>query len=173
MNILDYIRFESPEYMRISEAFSGKFSKRTGAPYMRHIDQGLTLLHVMGADATVLRAWCVHPLFQNDELFIPILKSYKYFSTESVIVTVLAMEYRKVANAFLVPDLELIAVPKISPIDEVNTMLIADKVQNYREVQLHRKQLEPSEHLDRYFSKWFMSLKVTEPQRKFLEHKLG
>ena len=54
--------------------------------------------------------------------------------------------------------------PAISPIEIVNKMLIADKLQNYKDFIFNRdKHITNSperEWLDEYFDKWFFELKL-------------
>ena len=33
-------------YLMISEYYEGKFAERSGVPYMNHIDEGLSLIHI-------------------------------------------------------------------------------------------------------------------------------
>ena len=75
----------------------------------------------------------------------------------------LAMEYRSVANRYL-SRMKLRAPDKVelSPIDEVNTMLIADKVQNRRDFERYNKSHPRAKHLKLYFESWLSALGVSE-----------
>lgn len=75
-----------------------------------------------------------------------------------------AMEYRVFANNYLSQhchaDDDLIA---ISPLAEVNQMLIADKVQNRKDFEIyHLGQHENSDVLVRYFNNWLRRLGISE-----------
>lgn len=172
------------EYDIIRSVFVGRKARRTNLPYIRHIDQGLYLLRYAKASQTVLGAWCLHPLFQLDEYFLPLLEGKGTFLFNGVTLPVLglAMEYRASANSYLTsderqhPDPASRQYPRLSPVKEVNLMLQVDKVQNYRDARLH---LYPhitnseSAMLDRYFQRWLGALGVSsrdaEQMEKLLE----
>jgi len=163
------------EYEAIRSAYGERKAKRSGLPYLRHIDQGLLLLRFLKADDEVLRAWCLHPIFQLDELFVPLMKGdYPAVNPlqASSRILVLAMEYRAVANAFLTHDVDRPGGPRISRIPEVNMMLVADKVQNWRDARLHlysKIDAEKATSLNRYFLTWLNALGVSFEVRSSLE----
>jgi hypothetical protein len=76
----------------------------------------------------------------------------------------LAMEYRSVANEFLsdkIPSHQGQDI-RLSPLYEVNDMLVADKVQNYKDfITYHRGTHARSEELDIYFRKWLHALDIS------------
>lgn len=162
----------SVEYEIINTMYCDLKAKRTGLPYMRHIDQGLVILEAMNAPPRTLRAWCVHPVFQLDDFFPPLMeegaKGARLLQMLSWQTVALAMEYRAVANAFLTkprrwqPDF-----PHLSPVAEVNMMLCADKLQNERDARNHLYGKIPHEerrHLEEYFHRWFSVLKIEGPE---------
>jgi hypothetical protein len=52
---------------------------------------------------------------------------------------------------------------RLSPLKDVNDMLIADKIQNRKDFDLyHKGKHERSEELDEYFKNWFNRLGITE-----------
>jgi hypothetical protein len=158
------------EYDLIKETYGERRAKRSGLPYLRHIDQGLILLRALEVDGDVLRAWCLHPIFQLDEFYVPMVREGRVLRQISSRLAVLAMEYRAVANAYLTKNESEDRLPKISPIDEVNLMLIVDKIQNWRDARLfpHVSEEERAK-LNRYFEKWLKELKFQPYQRKNLE----
>lgn len=154
-------------YQLISIFYEGKAAKRSGVPYMKHIDEGLKILaHELDADKVTQQAFCIHPIVQDSE-------SLKWFMTSSnmgrchELALVLAMEYRSKANAYLCrprtdrftpEDLPAITIP------EVKQMLIADKIQNYSDFLTHHYGAhERSKELDNYFETWLVHLGV-EPR---------
>lgn len=170
----------SPEYEAIATAYAHRRAKRSGLPYMRHIDQGFLLLtEIMEPfDEDVLRAWLVHPLFQLDEFLTPMAadRAGVFGSVANSRVALLAMEYRAIANGYL-PRNERTAPrwPKLSKIDAVNKMLIADKVQNYRDARLFLFGKIPSGQaklLNDYFDSWLGALDVTGDALATYEHRL-
>ena len=74
----------------------------------------------------------------------------------------MAIEYRNIANAYLSfkpseYDFQL------SPLEDVNTMLIADKIQNSKDFEIYHKGTHPrSERLEEYFGQWLKKLGVSE-----------
>lgn len=131
---------------------------------MNHIDEGLIILSRLGATDSAQKAFCLHPLLQNDE---DLKDNFKYVAKNTDIETLaLAMEYRNIANNWLsdkvflkdgnpTHDIEI----KLSPLHEVNDMLRADKLQNYKDFLLyHKNNHKRSTELDYYFNKWIAKL---------------
>ncbi len=175
--VVMFSTYLSIEYAAVEKAYGDRKAERSGLPYMRHIDQGLVILDKLTNDDDVLRAWCAHPLFQLDNHFVELMATPHRTDPLCDIVTnprvaVLAMEYRAVANGFLSKDHaylfehEGMPRPKISPLPEVNQMLVADKVQNYRDARLHvfpdAATDDEAACLTVYFNAWFKALGVGE-----------
>jgi hypothetical protein len=74
------------------------------------------------------------------------------------------MEYRRVANNYLSKRMiNSIDEIELSPLKDVNDMLIADKVQNRKDFELyHLDTHERSDVLDQYFKNWLIRLGITE-----------
>lgn len=149
------------EYQAIATHYEDRAARRSGVPLMNHIDEGLAVLADLGAHEEVWRAWCIHPLVQLDDA-LPATFADLGRCTESSRVLVLAMEYRNVANACLSrhepPSPEAIG---LSPLPEVNAMLVADKVQNAKDFILYHRGSHPrTESLERYFHFWLARLGV-------------
>ena len=69
------------------------------------------------------------------------------------------MEYRWVANSYLSKNTidDFVGFT----CEEVKQMLIADKVQNYKDFLLHHKEThQRSDQLNEYFNNWFDLLKI-------------
>jgi hypothetical protein len=156
----------TPEYRAIERHYGDRRAKRSGLFLMHHIDEGLVVLgRRLYARDPVLRAWCLHPLVQgDDELAQAVVGgTLDDYATE---VVVLALEYRNIANRFLSPmeDHPGYADPAkitLSPLAEVNQMLIADKVQNCKDFRLHHATTHPrADWLERYFQAWLAALGV-------------
>lgn len=151
----------------VVEKFSGsRKAKRSGLYYMNHIDEGLFILDYLygkhyQVSEYILGAWCFHPMVQRDEDLANNYKTSYYVGPFDVLY---AMEYRRVANNYLsfhtdraVKDIEL------SPLEAVNQMLVADKIQNRKEFDNYlRGKVENSKQLNRYFANWFERLEITE-----------
>jgi len=162
---------ETPEYGLVAQLYGDRRARRSQVSYMVHIDQGLAILTAIGASEAAHRAYALHPLVQTDEAlaahFDTVLDAGPTLHPRSI---GLAMEYRSVANAFLSPmeshpgydDPNLI---RLSPLPEVNQMLVADKVQNYQDFLHHHRDTHPrADVLHRYFRAWLSRLDISEPQ---------
>jgi hypothetical protein len=149
------------EYELIREAYSERKAERSGVPLIRHIDEGLAVLRAIGAEDITQRAFCLHSLFQADEQL-----EYTFNFTgivEAVFqpVLVLVMEYRNVANRSLRTNYG--GKVSLSPLKEVNQMLIADKVQNRKDFELYYQgKHEDSAELVTYFQIWLHALGISE-----------
>lgn len=158
----EYIE-ETIEYHLISEHYGDRCAERSGVRLMNHIDEGLEVLSALHATEETKRAFCIHPLLQDDkelaenkDVLCGLVHPY---------VLLLAMEYRNKAQAYLCrphtdnwtqEDIKLY-VGTLLP--EVRNMLIADKAQNRKDFLLYHKDTHPrSEELSRYFQNWLYYL---------------
>lgn len=153
---------DTTEYKLIARHYGDRVAKRSQVPLMSHINEGLVVLDRISSTDDAKRAFCLHPLFQADED----LKENGYLASfVDPHVLLLTVEYRNIANAFLsdkIPshnDKDI----QLSPLYEVNDMLIADKVQNYKDfITYHRSTHVRSDELDTYFRKWLYTLDISE-----------
>lgn len=157
------------EYTAIKEHYGDKRAERSKQPYIKHIDEGLVVLNVFGATRDTMKAWCLHPLFQIDAAF---LKSAVDVPTDSVRAVMFATEYRAVANACLPDSFENGVLPRTSPLEEVNMMLVADKVQNYNDVLKYQKFDPRFGKLCGYFDEWLRVLRISSASFQYLRHKI-
>jgi len=154
---------DNPGYQAIKDYYGDQMAKRADVFYMQHIDEGLVVLDEIFSSWQAKTAFCIHPLCQNDiDLFINTSNcTMERFEKYTIM---LAMEYRSVANNFLSPMEDHPGYKdhtkiKLSPLSEVNQMLVADKVQNYKNFIEHYKDIHPrSEQLTLYFEQWFKAL---------------
>jgi hypothetical protein len=155
---------ETVEYLTIEREYGTRTAKRSGVPLVRHIDEGLAVLQRIGATDAAMRAFCLHPLLQEDPAYAANLARVTALTEPHVLA--LALEYRRVANATLSarPIASQDDIP-LSGMPEVDQMLVADKVQNRKDFLVHHRGRHPrSDALDRYFRLWLSRLGVTEPQ---------
>lgn len=157
---------QTPEYEAITAFYGDTRAARSRRYYMNHIDEGLAVLRWLGASDRAMRAWCLHPMVQLDRDLATTYGASIPGMTSDPHVLLLAMEYRNIANAFLsgrrVNDANEIA---LSPLDEVNDMLRADKVQNYKDFLLEHRETHPRrKELDVYFRLWLKRLSVSRTQ---------
>ena len=150
--------YNTIEYKLIAKHYGGRVAKRSQVPLINHINEGLIVLNAIGATETTKRAFCMHPLFQADE---DLQENFYMASFVEPQVLLLTMEYRSTANAYLSDKIDTDQVLKLSPLLEVNEMLIADKVQNMKDfMTYHHGTHTRSNELARYFDKWLTALNI-------------
>lgn len=154
---------EYPEYIAIERHYDDRCAKRSGVPFIHHIDEGIAVLRKIGASEDALRAFCIHPLLQGDADLTAFAGRLDEVTADRHVL-LLAMEYRNIANATLSHRvIESPADIPLSPLREVNDMLIADKVQNRKDFLLHHAKTHArGRELDRYFRLWLERLGVSE-----------
>lgn len=136
---------------------------------MRHIDHGLAILREIGASDRAMRAFCLHPLVQSDADLAATYPRIGELTDDPQVLT-LALEYRHIANATL--STRAIAnaedIP-LSPLREVNDMLVADKVQNRADSLTHHAATHSrAGELARYFELWLVRLDIDETRYQSL-----
>lgn len=159
------------EYKLIEDYYGDKKANRSGAYLMNHIDEGLAILNWIGASYNAKRSYTIHPLFQSDNdlrILVGNGLSGEHRDIKSNII-INAMEYRSVANEYLskrtISDISEI---RLSPLKDVNDMLIADKIQNYKDFELYHKDTHPrAKELDEYFNNWLIRLGVQDRYSEF------
>lgn len=154
----------TPEYVAIGDHYGDRCARRSGVPLMHHIDDGLAILSRIDAGERAMRAFCLHPLVQTDEALAGAYLRLPELTPDPQVLA-LVLEYRNIANATLSrrPIVSASDIP-LSPLAEVNAMLIADKVQNRTDFQRHHRATHPrAAELDRYFTLWLERLGVSEP----------
>lgn len=151
------------EYQAIAREYGERVAERSRVPLIHHIHEGLAILAHIGATERAMRAFCLHPLLQDDASHARNLPRAAEL-TDDPYVLALALEYRKVANAALsTRELASAADIRLSKQPEVNAMLVADKVQNRKDFERHHLGTHPrSDVLDRYFRLWLERLGVND-----------
>jgi len=150
------------EYQLITEYYGTTTTNRSGVQLINHIDEGLKVLSIIEASDIAKKAYCLHPIVQSDEC---LSKNYDFnFKQLDSKVLIAAIEYRSVANEYLSnKQLNSIDDIRLSPLKDVNDMLIADKIQNRKDFEIYHKQTHPrSAQLYQYFKNWLQKLNVTE-----------
>lgn len=155
-----------PHYQAIREFYGEQRAERSGVFYIRHIDEGLAILHAIDASLHAKRAYCLHPVFQADAAFATafddnsVIRRYQ-IDTYAI---ALAVEYRSIANAYLSHRvINAIDEIQLSPLADVQDMLIADKVQNRKDFLIHHVDSHPrADALSQYFVNWLRRLGISE-----------
>lgn len=152
------------EYDAVQRFYGKRRARRSGVPLMNHIDEGLVVLDEIRASDLAKRAFCLHPLVQENAALVETFSNDPDLAKFSPRAVLLAMEYRWVANNYLShhpsrPPQEI----ELSPLKDVNDMLIADKVQNYKDFLIyHLGTHTRSARLDQYFRQWLERLGVSK-----------
>lgn len=156
-------------YKTIKNLYKGKYAKRSGLPYINHIDEGIKILEHFNAPRNAVNGFILHPIFQGDVDLKYIINSKEeleqLLDRMNPYLIMCVMEYRNKANAYLSKDYET-GNPSLSPIEEVNWMLLADKIQNYKDFLKHQtyEGNNPTmtedkwNKLDGYFQEWLAFL---------------
>ncbi len=150
----------SKEYQLIKQYYGDQTTKRSGVRLIAHIDEGLELLEMVNGSDKAKKAYCLHPLVQQDK---ELSENHQLLSDVDPEIVLLALEYRNIANQYL-SDRKIGTVDdiKLSPLQDVNDMLKADKIQNYKDFVLHHYgKHERSDILNKYFHNWFDRLQMT------------
>lgn len=150
------------EYKLIEQFYQDRKAIRSGLYYMNHIDEGLVVMRDRGASEEAQRAFCLHPMFQSDEDLPRGLEAIQGVGTLGPKALLLAMEYRNIANQTLSSrNIQDVTQIPLSPLREVQEMLVADKVQNYKDFLLcHYGRHPRSAELVRYFQNWLLRLGI-------------
>ena len=167
------LRMVGVEYFLIADYYGKRVATRSRVPLIDHIHEGLTIMERRGASEVAKRAYCLHPLLQNDaDLEANYLLVSRVAAPQAIL---LAMEYRNIANAYLsqraVASIkESIAEIALSPLVDVQEMLIADKCQNRKDFLRYHLDSHPrSTILDQYFKNWLARLGVIEDYDKLVD----
>lgn len=150
------------EYQMIKKYYGSDTTKRSGVKLINHIDEGLIILDKIGASAIAKKAYCLHPIVQDDT---SLSKNYGFdFQEIDSKVIIATIEYRSVANEYLsYRKIKTIKDIRLSPLKDVNDMLIADKIQNRKDFELYHKETHSrSAELDKYFKNWLQKLSIDE-----------
>lgn len=152
-----------PEYRLVEKFYGDKVTRRTGAHLMNHIDEGLFIMASRGATELSMRAFCLHPLVQSDADLASFVEQGLVDKVDKYVL-LLAIEYRNIANAYLSKATSSTTFT-LSPLKEVNEMLVADKVQNRKDFQRFHAASHPrAARLAVYFSQWLTRLGVAEEE---------
>lgn len=156
---------ETLEYQLIQHYYGDRKAQRSQAYLMNHVDEGLGVMAEVGASDEAMRAFCLHPLLQDDvSLAANYARVAQAMSDEpqSAYVLGLAMEYRSVANEYLAHCTMRPTGIRLSPLKDVNDMLIGDKVQNRKDFLYHAETHANRERLAEYFRDWCEALSVAD-----------
>lgn len=154
---------QSMEYKLIEKIYASEKTKRSGVYLMNHIDEGLYILYTINARTKAKLAYILHPVFQGDEEIVNNITLTNINSLD-VKAVMLAMEYRHIANDYLsTRTLTSLDDIRMSPLNSVRNMLIADKIQNSNDFDKYHKFIhDRSDELTLYFKTWMKKLGISE-----------
>ena len=173
---------QTSAYPIIGIAYKGKTAKRSGLPYINHINEGVYIfVRKFGWIEDPISAYCVHPVFQTDKQLKRTIAGEIDISQLTSTAIVMAMEYRRVANAYLSTNkVRTSDEIELSPLPSVNQMLAADKIQNKKDFvsKLYKTSNRPAYHraCDRYiqyFDSWLSALGVSPDEYEELSGDLS
>ena len=156
----------SKAYEMISKFYGDRKAKRSQVPLMNHINEGLIILDYYNADDKTKDAFCLHPIVQNNLDLIANIENGILDIDIDAQTVVYAMEYGRVANLYLLPKFESENdIIELSPLNEVNLMLKADKIQNRKDfLKYHYDTHDKSKELNQYFKNWLNVLQISEEE---------
>ncbi len=162
--------FDTQEYKLAEKFYGNGKAKRTQVWFMNHIDEGIIILEKLKKSKESKAGFCLHPLTQDDDN----LKANFNMLTKDVnpYNLGLSIEYRNTANAYLSKrEISTIEEIHLSPLSEVNDMLIADKIQNYKDFLIYHKDTHPRrKELDHYFNNWLDKLECRDTFNWFVDY---
>ena len=167
---IKYVCYKHNEVYNIMAKYYGdKITKRSGLHLMNHIDDGLAILEAMNASQDTKDAFVIHPMLQADEALFENRNNAGLLYYIKPKVLLLAMEYRKTAMHFLPKHMLIENIHPIkSVLNEVNLMLIADKIQNQKDFNIYHKGThENSKNLEDYYEMWLVVLHDSFLVQKF------
>lgn len=150
------------EYFIVHEYYRFIVAERSKVYKIFHIKEGCHILEKLGASMAAKRAFCIHPMCQDDK---DLAENYQYLFNEcDAHAVALALEYRNIANQYLSHrDINSVKEIVLSPIPDINLMLIADKIQNRKDFELYLKgKIKNSDRMVQYFANWHTRLGITE-----------
>jgi (p)ppGpp synthase/HD superfamily hydrolase len=156
------------EWNLISKHYGERRAERSQVPLINHIIEGVTILHNMKCDYATKAAFCIHPIIQSDgDLAINFDHLANVVSAD---VLALAMEYRSVANEYLSHrKIENYRAIRLSPLRAVNDMLVADKIQNYKDFIIYHHNTHPrGKELHEYFQNWLYRLECHDLMEEYV-----
>lgn len=162
--------YDSPAFDLIKVHYGTRQAERSGLPLINHIIEGLAIMQAHAPGEPYLfeaqQAFCLHPMLQTDGA---LASWYHEMRFQAPLAVLFATEYRWRANNWLSDKVSKLAdntlhtdgTPQAGDLYPVRLMLIADKVQNYKDFIAHHVQThERSRELSRYFHAWFDHLEL-------------
>lgn len=163
------------KYYKVIEEFYKDKATSKGIPYINHIDEGVGHLENLHVSDVIINAFILHPFVQcvnlkgtyKDCLLTEkeLEKHINIFEIKPEIAYELLL-YRKFANSYLcrpeTDDYTIIEayedVEELAKYQNTIRMLIADKLQNFKDFLLYRQDHPRAKQLTTYFTYWLSIL---------------
>lgn len=170
MSVKHTARHRGYAWYMVQEFYGAKRAERTGLPLINHIEEGVKVLVELNASPEVIDAFIIHPVYQtldNPDDTLLVKGNSRHLHPKAI---EFAKAYKETANSYLCkphyrgPEDEI----RLSEFWQVNLMLVADKVQNRKDFELHYEHQEDkevfnrTEELAQYFKNWLKALGVPE-----------
>lgn len=153
---VDYICVsDNLAYSVIEKYYGSAKAKRSGIPYINHIDEGCGILYLLNASSNAKEAFMLHPIYQNGD-------NTRYFF--NILSVDLAKNYAYIANQFLrqyYKNIHSTVLEECLKCENIKHMLIADKIQNYKDFKNNINRYEERRDIEEYFLWWFDTLGIS------------
>lgn len=170
--------FDTNAFEAISQLYGDRKAERSNLPLMNHIVEGLAIMaaHAPGEPYLfdAMQAYCLHPMLQTDEALQENHHQMRFHAPHAVLF---AMEYRWRANSWLSDKVRhhngmnvVTGRPNPGGISAVQLMLVADKVQNYKDFFTHHSETHlRAPELKIYFREWLAALGIDNADFEYLK----
>lgn len=167
--------FDTNAFEAIQQHYGDRRAERSKVPLLNHIVEGLAIMAAYSPGEAYLydamQGFCLHPLLQTDENLQEHYHLMRFHAPHAVLF---AMEYRWRANNWLSdkvrfdyygdggkPLLRTVGRPDAGNLPAVKAMLVADKVQNYKDFLTYHSDTHPrKDELRHYFNTWLNELGI-------------
>ena len=141
-------------YSEIEKYYGDKLAKRSGIPYINHIDEGLGILYLLGASRETKEIFTLHPIYQDGFKSTNVNNTLMYhFVYYSWLFS--RKNYKLESQTYEYFEKELDANM------DLRNIFIADKIQNYKDFMLNKKKYDDFKSIEQYFLWWFDTLEVS------------
>lgn len=176
--------FSTPVHLATAEEFifsiyGNKRTKRSSVPLINHILEGYAILNLLGlAVDDTEQAYALHPVFQsgraNDLIALTEYTQNRPCNLIDTSIVLNAQTYAIIANSLLYTQFASggVVPNELYRSKIVKNMLIADKVQNYKDFRLYHK-AHKNQDLADYFKYWLESMSITEETFEQIETALS
>lgn len=169
--------FDTNAFEAISQFYGDRKAERSSLALLNHTIEGLAIMaaHAPGEPYLfdAMQAFCLHPMLQTDEALQENHHQMRFHAPHAVLF---AMEYRWRANNWLSDKVQhcrgmnvVTGRPDPGKLAPVQLMLVADKVQNYKDFLTHHSDTPRRQELHVYFNMWLAALNIDNADFEYLK----